>query len=176
MRRPPPYPIPSHPPLATPRAAAASSELISPARRRLLALGLSLGSLSLAGGLLTLPGCKESKPEAVHTPYEALTAATTFAIGGVGFAGTISPAEKDFRALLQEPDAVEKCRKLLTDATPEGQMYGLLGLKLKDETAFVAALPQYKGSKTKLREMAGCMMGTTTMGELSAMIEKGSYK
>jgi len=64
MRRPPPYPIPSLPVPATPRTGAASSERISPARRQLLALGLSLGSLSLAGGLLTLPGCKESKPEA----------------------------------------------------------------------------------------------------------------
>ena len=119
---------------------------------------------------------KESKPEATHTPYEALTATTTFAIGGVGVAGTISPSELDFRALLKEPDAVAKCQKLLSDATPEGQMYGLLGLKLKDETAFVAALPKYKGSKTTLREMAGCMMGTITMGELAARIEKGSYK
>lgn len=119
---------------------------------------------------------KAANPDAVHSPYEALTATTTFAIGGVGVAGTISPGEKDFRALLKEPDAVEKCQKLLTDATPEGQMYGLLGLKMKDETAFVAALPKYKGSKTTLREMAGCMMGTITMGELAARIEKDFYK
>lgn len=119
---------------------------------------------------------QKAKPEAVHSPYEALTAVTTFAIGGVGFAGTTSSGEKDFREMLKEPDAVEKCRKLLTDATPEGQMYGLLGLKLKDEVAFEAALSKYKGSETKLREMAGCIMGTTTMGELAARIEKGSYK
>lgn len=119
---------------------------------------------------------KSADLDAGHSPYEALTATTTFAIGGVGFAGTISPAETDFRALLKEPDAVVKCQKLLTEATPEGQMYGLLGLKLKDETAFLAALPKYKGSKTALREMCGCIMGTITVGELAARFEKGTYK
>jgi hypothetical protein len=119
---------------------------------------------------------KEADPPAVHSPYEALTAVTTFAIGGVGFAGTISSGEKDFRALLKEPDAVAQCQKLLTDATPEGQMYGLLGLKLKDEVAFTAAFPKYKESKTTLRQMSGCIMGNVTMGEMAARIEKGSYK
>jgi hypothetical protein len=137
---------------------------------------LSLTLLFLTTVFATAADKKVSDPNAVHSPYEALTAVTTFAIGGVGVAGTISSGETDFRALLKEPDVVEKCQKLLTDATPEGQMYGLLGLKLKDETAFVAALPKYKGSKTTLREMAGCMMGTITMGELAARIEKGSYK
>jgi hypothetical protein len=137
---------------------------------------LILAVLFLATVVVPAADKKESKPEAVHTPYEALTATTTFAIGGVGVAGTISPAETDFRELLKEPDALAKCQKLLTDATPEGQMYGLLGLKLKDETAFLAALPKYKNSKTNLREMSGCIMGTITMGELAARIEKGSYK
>lgn len=111
-----------------------------------------------------------------HSPYEALTATTTFAIGGVGVAGVISPMEKDFRALLKEPDAVAQCQKLLTDATPEGQMYGLLGLKLKDETAFVAALSKYKESKQQVRQQSGCIMHNSSMGELAASIEKGSYK
>lgn len=130
--------------------------------------------LSIAGA--SAGDKKNADADAAHSPYEALTAATTFAIGGVGVAGTISPAENDFRALLKEPDAVAKCQKLLTEATPEGQMYGLLGLKLKDEAAFLAALPKYKGSKTNLREMAGCMMGTITAGELAGRIEKGLYK
>ncbi|MEZ0276115.1 MAG: hypothetical protein ACAH88_14500 [Roseimicrobium sp.] len=111
-----------------------------------------------------------------HSPYEALTSTTTFAIGGVGVAGIISPMEKDFRALLKEPDAVAQCQKLLTDATPEGQMYGLLGLKLKDETAFVAALSKYKESKQQVRQQSGCIMHNSSMGELAASIEKGSYK
>lgn len=115
-------------------------------------------------------------PDVTHSPYEALTAVTTFAIGGVGVAGTISPMEKDFRELLKEPDVVAKCQKLLTDATPEGQMYGLLGLKLKDEVAFTAALPKYKETKQQVRQQSGCIMHTTPVSELVAGIEKGSYK
>jgi hypothetical protein len=137
---------------------------------------LILAALFLTAVCVPAADKKKADPDATHSPYEALTATTTFAIGGVGFAGTTSEAEKDFRALLKEPDAVAKCQKLLTDATPEGQMYGLLGLKLKDETAFLGALPKYKGSKTTLREMSGCIMGTITMSELAARIEKGTYK
>jgi hypothetical protein len=124
------------------------------------------------------PAADKEKADAdiSHTPYEALTATTTFAIGGVGVAGIISPMEKDFRALLKEPDAVAQCQKLLTDATPEGQMYGLLGLKLKDEVAFAAALPTYKGSKKQVRQQSGCIMHNSSMGELAASIGKGSYR
>lgn len=137
---------------------------------------LMLTALFLTTVLAPAADKKPVVPEVAHSPYEALSAVTTFSIGGVGVAGTISPMEKDFRALLMEPDAVMKCQKLCTEATPEGKMYGLLGLKLKDEAAFTAALANFKDSKTSLREQSGCIMGTTTMGELAANIAKGSYK
>ena len=62
MRRSPPAPNPTLSDPAQPRKA---SERLQPARRELLAWGLSLGGMSLAGALLgSLSGCKESKPEA----------------------------------------------------------------------------------------------------------------
>lgn len=111
-----------------------------------------------------------------HEAYTTLMRARTFAIGGVGFAGTTSGPELALREVLKQPDAVATCQKLVATATVEGQMYGLLGLKLSNDKAFAQALPRYKDSKTAVQVMSGCILGTDKVGEVAARIEKGSYK
>ena len=113
----------------------------------------------------------------VRTPYETVRTAEGFTIGGVGFAGTPSIMEKAFRQLLKEPNALVKCKKLLNDATPSGQLYGLLGLRLlNDQQAFRTALPLYKNSRAIIPTMRGCIAGRTTAAEVAKQIEKGELK
>ena len=58
MRRLPPYPVPPDP---DPQGSPDRADAISPARRRLLLMAMSLGGVSLAGGLLgSSLGCKDS--------------------------------------------------------------------------------------------------------------------
>jgi hypothetical protein len=114
-----------------------------------------------------------------YTAYEAyatLMSTNTFAIGGVGFAGTTSGPELALREVLKQPDAAATCQKLVANATVEGQMYGLLGLKLSDDKAFAQALPRYKNSKTDIRVMSGCILGTQQVGEVAKRIETGVLK
>jgi hypothetical protein len=107
---------------------------------------------------------------------QTLRTVERFTIGGVGKSGDPAQAELSFRALLKRPDAVAECQKLIADASPAGQLYGLLGLRLLDPKAFQTALPRYKGSKASIPTMSGCIVQQTTAGAVAADIEQGTIK
>ncbi len=109
-------------------------------------------------------------------PQSVLMTVNTFAIGGVGVAGTISSGEQALRELLKQSDAVSRCQALVEKASPAGQLYGLLGLKWKDEAAFQLALKKHAGSRTRVQSMSGCILETVTVGEIAAEIQKGVWK
>ncbi|MFD0892746.1 hypothetical protein KBB96_15090 [Luteolibacter ambystomatis] len=117
-----------------------------------------------------------TKTELAKKAPTILKSAQQFAIGGVGIAGTTSPAESALRALLNRPDAVAECKKLVSDATPAGKLYGLLGLKLKDAKAFEEAFPAFKDSKTAVSTASGCIPYETTIGKIASDIRDGKLK
>jgi hypothetical protein len=61
--------------------------------------------------------------------YRVLKSARIFAIGGIRREGTITAEETAFNALCKEPGAAQQFRRLLSEASIEGQMYALLGLR-----------------------------------------------
>jgi hypothetical protein len=54
---------------------------------------------------------------------------------------TMSEGGRDLRAVLDRPDATALLPKILARATPVGQLYALLGLRLRDRPAYEQALP-----------------------------------
>ena len=73
--------------------------------------------------------------EAGRQAYQKLFGARVFRIGKV-YGSQISAEERALAVLLQEKEAVEALRSLISDASPEGGLYGLLGLRLKGVGAF----------------------------------------
>jgi hypothetical protein len=61
--------------------------------------------------------------------YQALLKVDTFAIGGIGYAGSTSVGEKSLDVLIGEDRAVSVLKRLIDTATPEGGLYAVLGLK-----------------------------------------------
>ena len=108
--------------------------------------------------------------------YEIVKAADRFTVGGVGYAGRPSESEIAFRQLLKQPNPLILCQKLLGEATPSGQLYGLLGLRLLDRKAFQAVLPRYRTSKVDVPTMSGCIVIKTTTASIAEKIDKGKYK
>ena len=108
--------------------------------------------------------------------FQTVRDAERFTIGGVGYAGVPSREETAFRQIIKQHGASVLCQKLLTEATPAGQLYGLLGLRILDEQAFKAALPRYKKSKMVVLTMSGCIGFPTSAGELVHKIETGKMK
>ena len=119
---------------------------------------------------------REGTAEIAKHAYDIVKTAEQFTVGGVGFAGRPSRQEMAFRQLLKQPEPVSRCKKLLTEATPAGQLYALLGLRLLDQPAFQTALPRYKDSKTEIPTMSGCIVMRTTAAKVAKEIEKGELK
>lgn len=103
--------------------------------------------------------------------YKLVKTANKYSIGGVGVAGTISESEKGFRVILASPDAASQFEKLMSEATPSGQLYALLGLKAKDTSAYQAALKTLESAKTKVTVTAGCEIYETTVAEVAEEID-----
>jgi hypothetical protein len=63
--------------------------------------------------------------------------------------------ERELRLLLKQPDAGTRMRWLIAHATPEGQMYGLYGLRLLND-------PDFERFASRLENEPGEILTTTT--------------
>ena len=105
----------------------------------------------------------------------SLARENVFALGGVGVAGTMSSGEKDLRAVLKEADAVQQLQSLLKNASPAGQLYALLGLRLRDRPAYQQALPDFRKRSDVISTLHGCIMMKEKMDGIGHQIEHGDY-
>jgi hypothetical protein len=105
----------------------------------------------------------------------SLARENTFALGGVGVAGTMSGGEKDLRALLKEADAVQQLQSLLKNASPAGQLYALLGLRLRDRPAYDQVVPEFRKRSNEVSTLHGCIMMKEKMESIVQQIEHGDY-
>lgn len=106
---------------------------------------------------------------------EALRQTPTFALGGVGYAGIMSEGERTLREILKESDAARRLKSVLPDASPAGQLYALLGLRLRDRSAYQRALEKYRAKDAKVQTMRGCIMQREPFRKLVEQIERGDY-
>jgi hypothetical protein len=116
-----------------------------------------------------------SANETAASPASSLARENVFALGGVGVAGTMSHGEKDLRTVLKESDAVEQLQSLLKNASPAGQLYALLGLRLRDRPAYEQALPAFRKRSDAVSTMHGCIMMKEKMDSIVQQIERGNY-
>ena len=105
----------------------------------------------------------------------SLASENVFALGGVGVAGTMSGGEKDLRAILKETNAVQQFQSLLKNASPAGQLYALLGLRLRDRSAYEQAVPEFRKRSDVISTLHGCIMMKERMDAIIKQIEHGDY-
>jgi hypothetical protein len=120
---------------------------------------------------LSLPGATATAGEEDSN----LRKAGSFAMGGVGYAGTMSAGERALRRMLKERDAVSRLESMIPNATPAGKLYGLLGLRIRDRAAYARALEMCRPTDTKVETARGCMLGQEAFGDLVKEIERGQY-
>lgn len=135
------------------------------------------GVLILFGvlGLLSQDLFAAEVPKGAQETIDTLSKASIFVIGPFGFAGTISAAEKALRQVVQQKDAREVLTKLLSEATPEGQMYALVGLKTVDKAEFQSRLKSYRDKFVQVRTAAGCIVSDQAASEVAKAIAAGRY-
>src|SRR4029078_4342051 len=91
--------------------------------------------------------------------HQVVKSARIFAIGGIGYAGVITDEETAFNALCKAPDAAEQFRRLLREATIEGQIYALLGLRQVGAPDYKTQDDRYRRSTRKVNTGSGCEIG-----------------
>jgi hypothetical protein len=101
--------------------------------------------------------------------------AESFAMGGVGFAGTMSAGERALRQVLKESDASSRLESMIPNATAAGKLYGLLGLRARDRAAYARALQMCRPIDTNVETVHGCVVGHESFRDVVQRIEHGDY-
>src|SRR6476661_9740584 len=104
-----------------------------------------------------------------------LESAGSFALGGIGVAGTMSSGERALREVLDHPNAVARLESLISSASPAGKLYALLGLRLRDRAAYERALEKCRTVDAKVETARGCMLSQESFRDLLKEIERGQY-
>lgn len=87
----------------------------------------------------------------------------------------MSEGERALREVLKEPDAIAWLENALPNSSPAGQLYALLGLRLRDRSAFQRALEKYRTNDAKVQTMRGCILQQESFRDLVKQIEHGDY-
>ena len=104
-----------------------------------------------------------------------MQSAGSFALGGIGVAGTMSSGERALREVLKQPDAVARLEAMLPGASPAGKLYALLGLRIRDRPAYELALEKCRSTDAKVETARGCMLSQESFRDLVKEIERGQY-
>lgn len=121
--------------------------------------------------------------------YRIVRETETFALGGVGVAGTTSPVENAVRILIAEPNGAEALAELVDHASPEGRLMALYGLRCASPTAYksklseIRALPaparrgerQNKVEAGYVKVMAGCMIMPERWADVLGRVAGATY-
>ncbi len=131
--------------------------------------------LVIALGLVCQNLTGSERPKSTDSPVDTLKEASLFCIGGFGYAGTISPGEKALRELMKRTDAKLALIKLLEEATPEGQMYALVGLKAVEPAELESRLNSYRKQSGQVRTARGCILSNEPISHVVKEVEAGQF-
>jgi hypothetical protein len=121
--------------------------------------------------ILLVPSARSEQ----SAPDVTLRKTELFALGGVGVAGSMSEGERALREVLNESGVTARFEKLLSDASPAGQLYALLGLRVRDRAAYERALQKLRTMDAKVQTARGCILQQESFGDLVKEIERGVY-
>jgi hypothetical protein len=120
--------------------------------------------------LLTLTCFAEST-----TAGNTLGEASYFALGPVSIGAFMSPGERDLRDILKRDDATVQLEAILPHASPAGQLYALLGLKLHDPAAYERAVKALRKDDPEIDVRQGCGGEKKSFHSVAADIRNGTY-
>ena len=126
--------------------------------------------------------CKSTRdPIANWSPregFEYLIVARRFSLGGVGVAGDTSTGEYAFRAVLRSKSAAEIFKVVLSpgaQATEEGKLYALCGIRATDRPAFEHYASMLAGTNAEVTTQSGCIVSGEPASSAIKRIADGVY-
>jgi hypothetical protein len=111
----------------------------------------------------------EQPPEAV---VGRLIKVEYFAFGGVGYAGIVSPGEKDFRNVMARSNALELLKQIYQHGNAQARCYALSGIRKLDPDEFERLAHQLRDSNEQVNTFRGCIISQEPLSELIKQIMK----
>lgn len=106
---------------------------------------------------------------------DRLSKVSAFAFGGVGFAGVTSEGEKDYRAIMAHPSALETFEKLFATGNLQAKAYALVGIRRLDLRRYNELSAPLRGITQKVTVFRGCLMSHEPFASLTKSIDAGDY-
>lgn len=110
--------------------------------------------------------------------YEYLIVARRFALGGVGVAGETSTGEYAFRAMLRSRTASDSFKFIFSrevQATEEGKLYALCGIRATDRAAFDHYAAIVVSTNAEVTTLSGCIVLNPRAADVVKQIANGVY-
>ena len=131
---------------------------------RRIGMMMSLQLITLL--LLAAAGSAPEAPAAIDADITTIRTMSVVSDGHDGDAGITPESVLAFRRLVKAEGASRLFAKLLSKATPSGQMYALCGLFFTDPEAFKSALLTFENSKQTVPHQQGCISSTDTVADM----------
>jgi hypothetical protein len=114
------------------------------------------------------------------TPAAALQRISTvkvFAFGGIGYAGTTSEGERDYKTIMSQPaaEALASFEKLYATGNPQAKSYALAGIRKLDKQRFSELLASVRASGLKVETESGCIVSEKLLAEVALELSFGKY-
>jgi hypothetical protein len=105
---------------------------------------------------------------------EHLIAVRTFAFGSTTIAGT-SDGEYAFRAILKNPEAPTLFKTAYAQATSEGQLYALCGIRATDRSSFDDYASPLRDQTREVATVSGSIATNEPIASVVRQIGSGDY-
>lgn len=107
--------------------------------------------------------------------YDRLKDVDRFAFGGVGYAGSISKGELDFRILMHQMKLQTRTQldKLYADGNPQAKAYALAGLHLMSPDRFNELRATLPDGEVQIER--GCIINKESLASIAKEIASGEF-
>jgi hypothetical protein len=106
-----------------------------------------------------------------------LSTVKIFAFGGIGYAGTTSQGEADFKVIMSQPPAIalKTFELLYATGNTQAKGYALAGILKLDRRRFNELHAALHSSGEKLATEKGCLISEQLVREVADDLESGKY-
>jgi hypothetical protein len=103
--------------------------------------------------------------------------AKVYAFGGIGYAGTTSEGEVDFRIVMAQPPevALDAFEKLYATDNPQTKAYALAGIRKLGKGKFEELRLSLRTSGPQVQIEEGCIISEHSLKEIADRLESGGY-
>jgi len=98
-----------------------------------------------------------------------------FAFGPIGYAGTTSRWERDYKSILARGSAPADFQKLFDEGNQQAKCYALVGLHRLDPARFARLVRPLRDSNEEVNMMRGCIVVHEVLGDVIKEIGSGKY-